>query len=470
MVALGYTQIPGIDYTDNFSPVVSDVTLRIVIVIWIVLDLDVDQLDVETAFLEGELPENERVYMKCPEGMLLNSDECLEILKGMYGLCQSSRLFWIKISKILTSNEIGFKRCKSDQCLFVKNGKRGILVFLLYVDDSACFGHKDNILETFRLIAKYFEIKTEGKLNDFLGCEILRNGKDKECWLLQPHLIESLKRNFGDIVKRLRKSLTPGTPRKVIYKLGEDEESLSTKGHTNYRSGVGSLLYLLKHSRPELCNPIRELTKAMHRPGQSHKGEMHRVIKWVIESEDIGLRMKPKITKDENGNIRWILKDICDATWGSSKEDGRSVIGFILYLMDVPISWKSKTACHVTLSSAESEYISSSELVKEILYVKQILEEMGFYVEIPIEVYIDNMGAIFMARNNLGNTATRHVNIRFHFVRELHADGLIIFIYVKSEDNEADIMTKNPTKEELVRHLSKLVSQVPESLRHKNKD
>ena len=93
LVVLGYTQIPGVDFTDNFSPVVHDVTLRTALILWIVLRLDVDQIDVETDFLEGELDEKERVYLKCPPGMDMAEDECLEVMKGLYGLVQASRIF-----------------------------------------------------------------------------------------------------------------------------------------------------------------------------------------------------------------------------------------------------------------------------------------------------------------------------------------------------------------------------------------
>ena len=104
MVALGYTQIRGVDFTNNFSPVVHDVTLRIVLIIWIILDLDIDQVDVETAFLEGNLDPSEYVYMNCPEGLYLEPNQCLEIRKGLYGLMQSARIFYMSFSDHLTSD------------------------------------------------------------------------------------------------------------------------------------------------------------------------------------------------------------------------------------------------------------------------------------------------------------------------------------------------------------------------------
>ena len=155
------------DCQDNFSGVVHDVTLRIGLVNWIVRNSDVDQMDVETAFLEGVLEEKERVHMKCPPGMKLEKDECLVTHKGMHGLVQSARLHWLKMSKILMSPEIGFKKSEADQCLFVKMGMKGPVTLLLCVDDSCTFGHKFDIEKVVNAVRKHFTIETEGGLKDF---------------------------------------------------------------------------------------------------------------------------------------------------------------------------------------------------------------------------------------------------------------------------------------------------------------
>ena len=222
-------------------------------------------------------------------------------------------------------------------------------------------------------------------------------------------------------------------------------------------------MYLLKHSRPELSNPIRELSKCMTGANDNSMQEMYRIINWVLRHQDVGLKIEPTWEKDNDGKILWYLKGICDSTWGSDPDDGRSVSGYILYFMGVPISWKSKTQSHVTCSSAEAEYVSASELVKEIKFVTEILEHLNVLVELPVKVYIDNIGAIYMARNNAKSGATRHVNYRYNFCREVHGK-LIELIFVKSEDNEADIMTKNATKDELQKHAAKLVTNIPKEL------
>ena len=148
-------------------------------------------------------------------------------------------------------------------------------------------------------------------------------------------------------------------------------------------------------------------------------------------------------------------------------DDGQSITGYLLFFMGVPIVWKSKTQNHVTLLSAEAEYVSSTELVKDMLYTRQILDFLKVKVELPMKVYIDNIGAIHMVRNNIGNAGTRHMNIKLHFVRELHGD-IVEYAFVRSEDNTSDILTKNPTRQEHERHAPKLVGEVPEDLRERD--
>ena len=201
----------------------------------------------------------------------------------------------------------------------------------------------------------------------------------------------------------------------------------------------------------------------MQHPNTDHKKEMLRVIKWVLETPLIGLKIKPEIVQDINGKVVWTLRGICDATWGSDPDDGRSVTGYILFFMGFPIVWKSKTQNSVVLSSAEAEYVSSTELVKDMLWVKQILEFMQIQIELPMKVYIDNISAIHMVRNNLSNTGTRHMNIRLHFVREIHGT-IVDYQYVRTENNISDILTKNATRQEHEKHAPKLVGEVPEIL------
>jgi len=335
---------------------------------------------------------------------------------------------------------------------------------LLYVDDSVFIGNRKDIDDSLNDIQKEFTVTIEGGLNDFLGCSILRYDNNPICWLQQPHLIEKLEKNFKGYIGDKKQPMTPGTPKNIIQRCKpDDKEKLSPEMQTLYQSGVGSLLYLLKHSRPELSNPIRELSKAMGGANKDSLNEMYRIINWVLHTKNVGLYMAPRWEVNNNGQIKWNLRGICDSTWGSDPNDGRSVSGYILYFMDVPIAWKSRTQSYVTLSSSEAEYVSVSELVKEIMFTLQILELLHIQVELPIKIYIDNIGAIFMARNNSSGPGTCHVNYRYNYCRELHG-SLIELIFIRSENNEADIFTKNVTKKEHERHAPKLVSEIPPNL------
>ena len=387
---------------------------------------------------------------------------------GMYGLIQVSRKNWKKMTEVLVS--IGLKKFEGNQCLFYMRRNKHLIIILVYVDDSIMIGVRSDLDRIIAAIRKCgLTLSVEGKLNDFLGCSILRAKDANECWILQPHLIHKLKENFGEKVKDNRTYGTPGSPRKIIRKSTDKDVKLVGEKQKEYRSGVGSLLYLLKHSRPELSNPIRELSKAMHEPNTDHVKELLRVIQWVIQTPTIGLKMKPEVDKDADGNVIWKIKGMCDATWGSDPDDGRSISGYIIFLNSVPIAWKSKTQASVVLSSAEAEYVSSTEMVKEMLWIKQMLEFLELKIELPMKVYIDNISAIHMVRNNIGNSRTRHMNIKVHFVRDLHEDNIIEYIFLRSEENTTDILTKNPTRQEFERHAPKLVTEAPQVLIDENR-
>ena len=177
---------------------------------------------------------------------------------------------------------------------------------------------------------------------------------------------------------------------KIIRKSTDEDTKLVGEQQREYRSGVGSLLYLLKHSRPELSNPIRELSKAMHEPNIDHMKELLRVIKWVLNTPTVGLRMRPEVERNSEGKVIWKIHGMCDATWGSDPDDGRSVSGYIIFVQGVPVAWKSKTQASVVLSSAEAEYVSSTEMVKEMLWIRQMLEFFNFEIEAPMNVFIGN--------------------------------------------------------------------------------
>ena len=455
LVALGYSQIPGVDYTDNFAPVAHDVSFRIALARMMVEKLDSLVMDVETAFLYGDI--EEEIFMKSPIGMEeidpgSSTEDCYQLKEGIYGLCQAARQFWKKFVDTTKQESFGFQVSPADPCVLFKEDNLGICIIIMYVDDMLIIGKKEQIEDFASKIQKVFSVKIQHNLADYLGCEFHMNKERTKGWLGQPSIIKSLEQKFGERAIKERLSLTPGTPRFTARRVENPEDKVNQQDHEIYRSGVGTLLYLTKHSRPDICNPVRELSKTMDAPAPAHLKEMYKLIRHVLATKGYGLKFE--LRKDI---IKWALKALSDSDFASDKETRISVFGYIIYFCGIQIAWRSKGMKSVVLSTTEAEYMALSEVVKELKFIVQLLETMNIKVEPPITVYVDNVGAIWLSNNRTTSDRTKHIDIRTSFVKEYQEDGKIIIKFVKSEENEADIFTKNTTNVIFNNHQKKLV-------------
>ena len=450
LVACGYSQIPGVDYDQSYSPVIHDITFRTLLLVKIILGLAAKIVDVETAFLEGEL--EEEIYMECPAGMDSTEDEVLILDRCIYGLVQSARQYHRKAVKIL--KRIGFEGGEVDPCLFTRESPKFGRVYIgLYVDDNLLVGHPQAINEVIEeLRDEGFVLKVEDDLKDYLSCEIDFSEDQKSAWLGQPHLIKNLENSFGKIVKDMREYKTPGTPHKIQVRERDSQKCISKSDQKLYRSGVGMLLYLVKHSRPDIANPVRELSKVLDGATEEAFKEMLRVIKYVLDTKSWGLKIQPTF-----GEEAWDLVCFCDSDYAGDPDSRKSVSGYILYVRGVPICWRSKAQKTITLSSAEAEWIALSEATKEIMFVLQLFESMKIKVKLPVTVRVDNMGAIFMAKNISTSNRSKHVDVRTKYVNEVVEDGKLKIVYVESGNNDADILTKNLGGELYSKHVKKFI-------------
>ena len=323
-------------------------------------------MDVETAFLYGEL--EEEVYMICKENH--EEDEVLLLQHSIYGLVQSARQYFkYFINKL---RKIGFKGGYPDPCLMTCRDKNGIVFTSIWVDDSLLVGNTEAVDATIEDLRKEgFVLKVEGALDDYLSCEITILDDNSFGWIHQPHLITKIEKKFGIFIKKIQPYKTPGTPGLSI--LRNPELSVDDEKKTLYQSGVGMLLYLVKHTQPDIANPVRELSKCLNGPNK----ELLSVVKFVIDTKDLALKLQP-IAED---GPEWQIVAFSDSDYAGDKETRISVAGFILYLMGVPISWRSKGEKSVTLSSSEAEYVALSEAAKEVKYVYQVLARMGIQVK-----------------------------------------------------------------------------------------
>ena len=183
LVALGYSQIPGVDCTDNFAPVAHDVSFRIALARMMVEKLDNLVMDVETAFLYGEI--DEEIFMKSPVGMEeidpeSSSKDCYQLVKGIYGLCQAARQFRRKFVDTAKMEPFGFQVSPADPCMLFKENELRVCIIIMYVDDMLFIGKKEQIQEFAPKIQKEFSVKIQHNLADYLGCEFHMNKVKQE--------------------------------------------------------------------------------------------------------------------------------------------------------------------------------------------------------------------------------------------------------------------------------------------------
>ena len=264
LVCLGYSQVPGVDFSDNFAPVVNDVTFRVVQVIRMMLQLDAVLVDVETAFLYGVL--NEEIYMKVPEGYKevygeLN-DTALLLIMALYGLVQAARKWFQKLSEVLIT-KMNFMPSQADPCLMYRNDEDGLCIVLMYVDDNLVIGNETTIQKTVEQLKKEFNVTVKEDTSDYLGCEVLTSENKRVGWIGQPHLHKNLQHRFGTLTNDMKIPKTPSPPGFHVVRPTTETSKIDDKTQKLFRSGVGMLLYLVKHSRPDLSNCTRELSKVM---------------------------------------------------------------------------------------------------------------------------------------------------------------------------------------------------------------
>jgi len=449
LVACGYSQIPGVDFNESFAPVINDVSFRVMLILKLTRRLRATFVDVETAFLHGNL--QEEIYMNIPDGLESNGNECLRLKRTIYGLVQSAREFYKRLIEVLKN--VGFVENKSDPCLFSKWEDGEVILIGIYVDDCLVIGKENHISMLITDLKNGgFNLKVTQNLTDYLSCRVLENQSHNEILILQPHLINNLRDKFGHEVLEKGTYKTPGTPRFKVVRSDENFELIDDNLQKRFRSGVGMLLYLTKYSRPDLCNVVRELSKCMDGASMGTYLELLRVIKFVLDTENFCLKIRPKID-----DSTWNLKVFCDSDWAGDPETRISVTGFIIYLQGAPVCWRSKAQKGVTLSSSEAEYVAISDAVKEIKFLYFLLQNLGVELALPIVVKTDNIGALFMSQNSSTGVRTRHVDTRYHFIRENIEDGIIKMEFVKSIDNDSDIFTKNVNHESYEKHAKKFL-------------
>jgi len=436
LVVKGYEQREGIDYDETFAPVVKFTTIRLIMTIAAIEDMDIDQMDVVTAFLNGELLENEAVYMKVPDGIGLRVGTIVRLRRTLYGLKQSPRKWNDKLNKHLL--KMGFSRSANDPALYWKADDKGITFILVYVDDILIFSPKgSNSTPIKQALSKEFEMKDMGELKSFLGMEVHRDRKKRTITLSQKGYIDAILEWFGF------NDASPVWTPMVSQKMG----GLTKKGNEpnpredDYRSIVGSLMYLMIGTRPDIASSMGIVSRYLSNPSEEHLTAVKRILCYVKGTKEYGLTLGPS---DANNSFN--LYGYADADWANDVDTRKSTSGYTFYAGSGAISWCSKRQPTITLSTAEAEYIALCASVQEALWLRSLLEEVQYPLFLsskkPTTILEDNQSCIALAANPVHHARTKHIDIKYHFIRDYIDKGDIDVVYCPTKEMVTDVLTK----------------------------
>ncbi|KAD4887930.1 hypothetical protein E3N88_20003 [Mikania micrantha] len=393
LVAKGFTQLEGVDYHDTFAPVAKLVTVRTLLAVAVKKYWAIQQLDVNNAFLHGDL--KEEVYMKIPQGFAKEGEtRVCRLRKSLYGLKQASRNWYQKFTNALL--DLGFKQSKADHSLFIWKQENCFVAALIYVDDVVMVGNDTGKMkETKNDLDQRFSIKDLGNLKYFLGNEVARTAEG---------LVLSQRRYILDILEDcgLQGCRPSHFPIEQNLKL-DKAESEPTVDVGKYRRIVGRLLYL-QATRPDITYTVNVLSQFVADPRQPHMDAVHRVLRYLKGTPGQGVLLP------RQGGCT--LTAYCDSDSLGCSYSRKSRTGYLLLLGGAPISWKTKKQSDVSRSSAEAEYRSMASTVSEVLWVRWLLTE------------------------------TKHVEMDCHFVRERVESLEIEPLHIATSMQIVDLFTK----------------------------
>jgi len=423
-VLRGFTQRPGIDFDETFSPVVKPATVRTVLSLSLSRSWPIHQLDVKNAFLHGNL--SETVYCSQPTGFedSAHPDYVCRLNRSLYGLKQAPRAWYSRFASYII--QLGFVEAKTDTSLFVYHQGTDTAYLLLYVDDIVLTASSPQLLRrVISALQQEFSMKDLGELHHFLGMHVQRSGAG---------LLLSQRQYMMDILERASMSdCKPcATPVVVNPKLSADG-GVPVADPTDFRSLAGALQYLT-FTRPDIAYAVQQVCLHMHDPREPHLAALKRILRYIRGTLHLGLLLRPSRQAD--------LVVYSDADWAGCPDTRKSTSGYAVFLGDNLISWSSKRQTAVSRSSAEAEYRAVANAVAEVSWLRQLLVELHVPLSKAALVYCDNISTVYMFANPVQHQRTKHVEIDLHFVRERVATGAVHVLHVPTSSQYADIFTK----------------------------
>ncbi|KAG8786664.1 hypothetical protein FRC15_010949 [Serendipita sp. 397] len=429
LVAQGFSQIPGIDYTDNYSPVVRLDAIRTCVALSAVKGWTMRQLDIKGAYLNGVL--DEEIYMRQPEGFDDGSSRVCKLRLSIYGLKQAGRV-WNKTLHATLTN-LGFNRIDADPCVYKLATSNKTTILTVWVDDIILCGNStSDIDKTVKALGQIFEVKDLGEPKLLLGIQIIHDKTANTITLSQTNYINTILERFD--YRKLNPVSSPLDPN-VILRKREDDDLASAEEIHDYQMKLGSVMYAAIATMPQLAYAVQTLSQFSSNPAPEHHTALKRVFRYLVKARDEkwGLTYGGQLESPDE------LVGYSDADWGSNPNDRKSISGYVFLLGGGAISWSSKKQTSVALSSCEAEYMAACYATRHTIWLRRLLSDLTTLASHPTTLFMDNEAALTLSKDVMFHQRTKHIDIQYHFVRNCVLNGTLATHYCPTQDN---IMTK----------------------------
>jgi hypothetical protein len=428
LVAKGFSQKYGTDYFEVFAPVGRPETLKLLLNIASERKYKLAQFDVQTAFLNGEL--NETIYMKAPEGMELDNNKVLLLNKSLYGLKQAARAWHQTFKNALFQH--GCKQSKSDPCLFTLSNHKGVCYFLIHVDDIiTCYDTDEIINDLKNALCTNFKITMSSDVTSFLNISIFKDNEGNYS-ISQEFYIKELVKRFNVSLKNQRMPMSPNYATARTTELNADK---FIPTNTDYRSIVGGISYIANHTRPDINIASSLLSRVLEKPLEIDWREAIKCVAYLRDTSNKKLHLYKSITNKNNTEI----VAFCDSDFGE-QQGRKSQSGYLIFRNTGIILWKSKRQSIVAQSTTEAEYISMSECLRDMLWIKNLCIDFKIWIK-DMEIFCDSKTARSICEG-CETQRCKHIDIKYHFIKDHFEKKNVDITYVNTEENAADMLTK----------------------------
>jgi Reverse transcriptase (RNA-dependent DNA polymerase) len=428
LVARGFSQQHGIDYHETFAPVVRMESLRILFAIAAYEDLEIHQMDVVTAYLAGDL--QEEIYMASPPGLPGAPRKVCRLRKGLYGLKQSARVWNQRISREL--NQSGLHQIDSDHSIWVDH--KHDIILALYVDDIVLFARETQALHWIKgILTKSFHMKDLGPVSTVLGIRVRRDRAQKTIWIDQSHYVMDVLREFQ--YEDCKPVSTPADGYESL--VATTREDIEFQDITKYQRAVGQLNWLVRGTRPDVAFVVHRLSQYCQKPTTRHWVGVQRVFRYLQYAKNLALCYR---------GLNEALYGYSDSDFASDNLDRRSTMGYVYKLLGGTVTWAVRKQRSVSTSTTEAEYVGLCNAAKEAVWIRNLLQRIGRCAYAggthATRILGDNQGALRLVANPEFHARSKHIDVQYHYIRELLENGTISVNYVRTSEMAADCLTK----------------------------